>query len=45
MEPKVKAKEIIYKVFSLIKQRLKPNPEYQRNVKKLFFDFLMSEKK
>ena len=44
MEPKVKAKEIIYKVFSLIKQRLKPNPEYQRNVKKLFFDFLMSEK-
>ena len=42
MEPKSKTKEIIQKVFSLIKKEVKPNSEYKNNVKKLFRDFLMS---
>ena len=44
MEPKSKTKEIIHKVFSLIKKEVKPNSEYKNNVKKLFRDFLMSNK-
>ena len=42
MEPKEKTKEIIHKILSCIKQKVKTNTEYKSNNKKLYRVHLIS---